>query len=185
VVVAGAATSYWGLVLSHPDAAGAGAIAAKTAVIYVFLVAGLRLFGKRALGQMTVYDLVLVVVLANAVQNAMVGNDTTLVGGLVSASTLLVLNRLTTALLSRSHRVEQLMVGSPIVLVDHGRLLGPNLRREGISEDQIMEALREHEIEDLGQVRLAVLEADGTISVVPLESRVHSTRRHYRGVRLG
>ena len=184
-MVAAAGVTYRSLVLSHPDWLGAAAIAAKTTVIYVFLVLGLRLFGKRALGQMSIYDLVLIIVLANAVQNAMVGNDNTLAGGLVSASTLLLLNRLTTALVTSSPRAERFMIGDPIVLVDHGHPVTSSMRREGISEDQIMEAVREHEIDDLREVRLAVLEADGTISIVPTASRVHRIRRHYRGVRLG
>ncbi|MBV8220375.1 MAG: DUF421 domain-containing protein [Solirubrobacterales bacterium] len=184
-MLAAGGASYAHLVLSHPDWTGAAAIAGKTAVIYVFLVLGLRLFGKRSLGQMNIYDLVLVVVLANAVQNAMVGNDTTLAGGLVSAVTLLLLNWLMSNLIARSPRAEQVMVGSPEVLVNHGHLITANLRRQGIPKDQVMEALREHEIDDLAKVRLAVLEADGTISVVPDTSSVVRTRRHYRGVRLG
>jgi uncharacterized membrane protein YcaP (DUF421 family) len=179
------AVSYAHLVLSHPNWSGAGVIAGKTAVIYVFLVTGLRLLGKRALGQMNIYDLVLIVVLANAVQNAMVGDDTTLVGGLVAAMTLLALNRLVSLVLFRSPRAEHLMVGHPLVLVDHGHLVTESLRREGVTEEQVMEALREHEIDDIRRVRLAVLEVDGTISVVPTGSTVHRTRRHYRGLRLG
>ena len=179
------ATSYVHLVLSHPSWRGVAVIAGKTAVIYLFLVVGLRLLGKRALGQMNIYDLVLVVVLANAVQNAMVGDDTTLAGGLVAAVTLLVLNRAVTSVLARSERFERLLVGQPVVLVDHGQLVAEHLRREGVTQEQVMEALREHEIDDLRQARLAVLEADGTISVVPNESTVHRTRRHYRGLRLG
>ncbi|MBV8980768.1 MAG: DUF421 domain-containing protein [Acidimicrobiia bacterium] len=134
---------------------------------------------------MNIYDLVLVVVLANAVQNAMVGNDTTLAGGLVAALTLLVLNRLATGVVARSPRLERLIVGQPVVLVNHGRIITENTRREGITTDQIMEALREHEIDDINRARLCVLEPDGTISVVPQDSRVHRTRRHYRGLRLG
>src|SRR5712692_9044467 len=88
-------------VFSRPSLPGMLAIAGKTAVIYLFLVAGLRLLGKRELGQMTIYDLVLVIVLANSVQNAMVGDDTTLVGGLVAATVLLMLNRVFTFLLNR------------------------------------------------------------------------------------
>src|SRR5579884_3875245 len=81
-------------VFSHPDLAGTLVIAGKTTVIYVFVIVGLRLLGTRELGQMTIYDFVLVVVIANAVQNALVGGDTTLVGGLVAALTLLILNRI-------------------------------------------------------------------------------------------
>ena len=170
---------------SHPSGHGALVIAGKTAVIYLFLIVGLRLSGKRSPGQMNIYDLVLIVVLANAVQNAMVGNDTTLAGGIVAAITLLALNRLLTGVLARSRRAERIMVGQPVVLVDHGTMVQAHLRQEGITEDEIMEALREHEIDDLAKVRLAVLEADGTISVVPTDSTTHRTRRHYRGLRIG
>jgi uncharacterized membrane protein YcaP (DUF421 family) len=115
----------------------------------------------------------------------MVGNDNSLVGGICAAVTLLVLNRLLTTLIARSTRVEHLLVGDPIVLVDHGRVVPSHLRRTGITEEQILEALREHELEDIRQARLCVLEADGTISVVPNDATVHRSRRHYRGLRLG
>src|SRR5512135_2936954 len=92
-------------VFSHPSASDLLVIAGKTAVIYFFLVAGLRLLGKRELGQMTIYDLVLIIVLANSVQNAMVGSDTTLAGGLVAAATLLALNRLLNLALLHSRSV--------------------------------------------------------------------------------
>ena len=172
------------LVLSHPTWRGGAVIAAKTTLIYAFLVIGLRLLGRRTLGQMNVYDLVVIIVLANAVQNAMVGNDNSLVGGVVAAVTLLVLNRVVTTLIARSSNVERVLVGEPVVLVNHGQLMPGNLKRCGITEDQVMEALREHELDHLDRARLCVLEADGTISVVPEGSTVHRTRRHYRGLRL-
>src|SRR2546425_13130839 len=93
-------------IFTHPNPASLLIVAAKTAVIYLFLVAGLRLLGKRELGQMTIYDLVLVIVLANSVQNAMVGDDTTLVGGLVAATVLLLLNRLFPLVIGRSTPLE-------------------------------------------------------------------------------
>src|ERR1700720_2085808 len=100
-------------VFSHPDVNGLLVIAGKTTVIYLFLVGGLRFFGKRELGQMNIYDLVLIIVLANAVQNAMVGSDTTLAGGLVAATTLLLLNRGTTFVMASSSAVEHYLVGQP------------------------------------------------------------------------
>lgn len=184
-MTASSGQAFHDLVFSYPTWTGALAIAAKTALIYAFLVLGLVFLGKRALGQMNIYDLVVIIVLANAVQNAMVGNDTSLVGGLVAAATLLVLNRSVTYVLAHSPRAEQALVGEPVVLVTDGHLVEGNLRREGITEDQIMEALREHEIGDISQARLCVLEADGTISVVPQDSVVGRSRRHYRGLRLG
>jgi uncharacterized membrane protein YcaP (DUF421 family) len=184
-VTASAGQTFNHLVFSYPTWAGALAIAAKTSVIYAFLVLGLAFLGKRALGQMNIYDLVVIIVLANAVQNAMVGNDTSLLGGLVAAATLLILNRGVTSVLAHSPRAEHALVGEPIVLVTDGHLVEKNLRREGITEDQIMEALREHEIDDISRARLCVLEADGTISVVPQDATVRRSRRHYRGLRLG
>jgi uncharacterized membrane protein YcaP (DUF421 family) len=77
------------------------------------------------------------------------------------------------------------MVGDPVVLVTDGKPVPAHLRREGITEEELMEALREHELDDLQSVRLCVLEADGTISVVPQQASVRRTRRHYRGLRLG
>src|SRR5258708_17766732 len=93
-------------VFTHPTLQGSLVVAAKTTVVYFFLVVGLRLLGKRELGQMTIYDLVLIIVLANSVQNAMVGEDTTLVGGLVAAVVLLFWNRLFTLAMGRSRRLD-------------------------------------------------------------------------------
>src|SRR5580658_11354391 len=93
-------------VFSRPDPHGMAVIAGKTAIIYVFLVIGLRLLGKRELGQMNIYDLVLIIVLGNAVQNAMMNNDNSLVGGLIASTVLLVMNRILAAVIRRSRRVE-------------------------------------------------------------------------------
>ncbi len=171
-------------VFSHPDAAGAAAIAGKTTIIYLFLVVGLRLLGKRELGQMTIYDLVLIIVLANAVQNAMVGDDNSLAGGMVAALTLLILNRLFNLLLVRSPRIEKAMVGEPVLIVNDGKLIRDRMKHEGVTHDQVMEALREHGIERLDQAHMCVLEVDGSISCVPKDSKVHRTRRHYKALRM-
>jgi len=169
---------------SHPSLMGALIIAGKTALIYVFLMAGLRLLGKRELGQMTVYDLVLIIVLANSVQNAMVGSDNTLLGGIVAACTLLLLNRLFTLVLVASPEFEHLTVGEPVLLVRNGHFLRDNMRKEGITSELVMAALREHAIGELDDVQIAVLEVDGTISVVPKHATVYRTRHHFRGLRV-
>jgi uncharacterized membrane protein YcaP (DUF421 family) len=171
-------------VFSHPDLAGALVIAGKTAIVYVFLVVGLHLLGKRELGQMTVYDLVLIIVLANAVQNAMVGNDTTLLGGLVAAVTLLGLDRVFTALMVRFPALALRVNGEPRVIVSDGHFQTEAMRKEGVSRDMVLAALREHGLTALKQVRTCVLEVDGTISVIPIESTVHRTRRHFRALHL-
>ena len=135
-------SSHWlAEVFSHPTPAGVAVIAGKTAVIYIFLVIGLRLLGKRELGQMNIYDLVLIIVLANAVQNAMVGDDTSLLGGMTAAFTLLILNRLFALAMSRSDKLERLMVGEPVLLVNAGQPLADRMRREGITREQLTRVL--------------------------------------------
>ncbi|HLZ08468.1 MAG TPA: YetF domain-containing protein [Chloroflexota bacterium] len=171
-------------VFSHPDLLGALAIAAKTTVVYVFLVVGLHLLGKRELGQMTIYDLVLIIVLANSVQNAMVGNDTSLLGGLVAAITLLVINRLFTYFIVNYPGLAREMVGQPVLIAKDGQAFPDQLKREGISEEQLMAALREHGITSLKDAKMAVLEVDGSISIVPKEATIHRTRRHFRALHL-
>lgn len=171
-------------VFSHPTPAGALLIAGKTTVVYLFLVMGLRLLGKRELGQMTIYDLVLVIVLANAVQNAMVGDDSTLLGGIVAAVTLLFWNRLLTEALARSPRLERAMVGEPTLIVNDGQFIEDHMRREGITKEQVMAALREHGLDRLEQAHMCVLEVDGSISVVPTDAVVHKTRRHFKALRM-
>ena len=159
-------------------------IAAKTTVVYVVLIAGLRLLGKRELGQMSLYDLVLVIILGNAVQNAMINSDNTLGGGLVAAAVLLILNWFLNQFIIHSRLAERFLVGGPVLIVHDGQPVRANMAREGITNEELDAALREHGIDDVSRVHLAVLEADGTISVVPLESTVLRSRRHYRGLRL-
>lgn len=159
-------------------------ICAKSAVIYLFLVIGLRLLGKRELGQMNIYDLVLVIVLANAVQNAMVGDDNTVLGGMTAATTLLILNRIFTAFMVRSKKLEHLMVGEPVVILNDGNMLVDRMHKEGVTEEQVMAALREHGLDHLQQAHMCILEVDGTISVVPTTAEVHKTHKHYRALRL-
>ncbi len=169
-------------IFSHPDWMGALVIAGKTTVVYLVLILGLRLLGKRELGQMSIYDLVLIVVIANAVQNAMVGQDNTLFGGLTAAFTLLVLNRGFTILLIRSERVEHLMLGEPVLIAKDGKLLEEPMRKQGLTKEHVLAAMREHEIDNLSKVQMAVLEVDGTISIVPKEQSVFRTHHKFRGL---
>jgi uncharacterized membrane protein YcaP (DUF421 family) len=170
--------------LSFPDLPGALAIATKSALIYLFLIAGLRLLGLRELGQMSVYDLVLIIVIANSVQNAMVGADTSLGGGLVAAVTLLILNRIFTWLIVRYPQIRRWMLGEPILIVRDGQLLDSAMRKEGVTRDIVLAAMREHGVDKLANVQMAVLEVDGTLSIVSKESSVQRTRHRLRGIRI-
>jgi uncharacterized membrane protein YcaP (DUF421 family) len=163
------------------DPVSLGLIVLRTTVVYFVLVSGLRLAGKREFGQMTPFDLVVLLIISNAVQNAMIGPDTSLMGGLVAATTLLVLNALLDRLGLKARWLRQRLVGQPSLLAHDGRLIYPHLRAEGLSEDEVMQALREHGVDDLDEVKDAVLEVDGTISVVPTSAGSSRTRRRIRG----
>jgi uncharacterized membrane protein YcaP (DUF421 family) len=145
------------------------AIAVRTAIVFVVLVVGLRVTGRRQAGELNVHDLLLVLIAANAVQNAMTRGDGHLLVALVSSGTLLLVGSLFAALQSRFPFWERQVVGVPTVLVESGRLIGRNLRREGLSEGELLAAVRDQGLADLAGVRLAVLETDGSISVIPRE----------------
>ncbi|MGH2459219.1 MAG: DUF421 domain-containing protein [Chloroflexota bacterium] len=144
-------------------------IAGRTAVVLVALVAGIRVFGKRDFGGMNVYDLVLVLLLANAVQNAMTEGSGLLWVGIVSAGTLMVAERLFGALLTRRPLLEAHLVGTPTVIVEHGRVDRPTMHRQGVTDEELAAAIRAYGLDSLRNVRLAVLEADGSISIVPTD----------------
>ncbi len=158
-------------------------IVVRSGVVYLVLVALLRAFGKRNMGQMTLTDLTLILILSNAVQNAMVGPDTSLIGGLAAALTLLLISRGADRLSMRSQRLSHLFIGSPTLLVNDGEFVDLHLRREGITHEEVLMAIREHSLSQLSEVRMAVLEVDGSISIVPHGPQVKRTRRHFRQVK--
>lgn len=163
--------SHWlGEVFSHPDLAGALGIVAKTAVIYLFVLVGLRLLGSRELGETTAHDFVLVVVIAIAVQNALVGGDNTLAGGLVSVTVLLLANRLLALLVRRVPVLRRLLVGTHLLLVRDGQVIPAQLRAGGMTTEELMQGIRRRGYDTLEDVRFAILEADGRIAVIPRES---------------
>ena len=156
-------------------------IAIRTVVVYVALLLGVRIFGKRELGQMAPFDLVVILLLSNSVQNAMVGPDNSLTGGLVAAMCLLVVNFTIGRVGLKSAMARRIFAGQPVLLVHRGEFVEPHLAREGLTHDQIMEALREHGVEKVADVDLAVLEIDGTISVVTGGDAVQRTKRRVHG----
>jgi uncharacterized membrane protein YcaP (DUF421 family) len=146
-------------------------IAVRTAVVLIYLTAGLRLLGKRQLGQMNIYDLAMVMALANAVQNAMTAGSGHLAAGVVSAGMLLLLGRLLTLAFARSPTLEQRLCGTPTILISDGHVIRDHLRRECVTLDEVMAVLRHHGLTHPSEVKLAVLEVDGTLSVVPRDDR--------------
>ncbi len=138
----------------------------RSAVVYLFLLCAFRLAGKRQLGQMTAFDLVVLLVISNVVQNALIGNDNSLGGGLLGATVILFLNACVAWLTFRHKRVERLVEHPPTLLAKHGRILWENLRRERLSLPEFRAALRREGIVSLRDVRYVILEEDGHLSVI-------------------
>ena len=138
----------------------------RTVVVYLAILIGFRLIGKREVGQLAPFDLALMLLIANAVQNAMVGPDNSLGGGLTAAFVLLGINWVLGRLAIRSRKVEKLLRGRARILVNRGRIYEENLKEEGITHEELLQALRENGCATLEECRLVVLEVDGRISIV-------------------
>ena len=136
-------------------------------IIYVFLIALLRLTGKRQIGQMAPFDLVLLLVLSNAVQNAMNGGDNSVIGGIISAVTLVSTNWLVGLLTYKSKTFEVMVEGRPEVLIHNGKLFQKALEHAKLTHHELMTALRQSGCTCVEDVHAALLENDGTISVIP------------------
>lgn len=142
----------------------------RGSVVYLSLFFLLRLAGKRQVGQLTPVDLVMLLIISNAVQNAMVGPDSSLTGGLLVAAVLLGWNRTLSWLAARSRRVERIIDGRPEILVRHGRIYEDTLLRQGLTHEDLRAALRRNGCFDVHEVELAILETNGAITVKKQDS---------------
>jgi uncharacterized membrane protein YcaP (DUF421 family) len=149
----------------------------RSAAIYLVMLAGLRLFGKREVGQFTLFDLVVILLIANAVQPAMTGPDTSLGAGFVIIASLLSLNLIVSRLRIRFLVVERLLEPRPVIVGRDGRWLHDVLKHEGVTDEECMATLREHGVASIAETALVVLEADGSLSVVPKDRELHRGRR--------
>jgi len=159
-------------------------IALRTGVIYLLVLIGIRLSGKREVGQMTPFDLTLLLLLSNSVQNAMTGPDTSLAGGAVAAATLLVLNFLVAELAGLNRRFRRFIQGQPSLLIHDGEIIESHMAREHVTMDALQTALREHGVATYKDAALAVLEVDGSISVLKYDdiqpaAQTHLARRRF------
>jgi uncharacterized membrane protein YcaP (DUF421 family) len=154
----------------------------RAVVVYVALLVALRAFGKREVGQFTLFDLVFVLLVANALQPAMTGPDYSLGGGLVLIVALVAANFIV-GQLDRVPVIHRLFTPAPSVVIKDGKYIKPTMEREGITEDEIEMAIREHGLEGSKDVKLAVLEADGSISVVSDDSSAPRRKRRVRFIR--
>lgn len=152
-------------------------IVLRAVTIYFVLLLSLRAFGKREIGQFTLFDLVFILLVANAVQPAITGNDNSLTGGLVIIATLILLNFALSRLRLASPLIARILEPRPVVLAKDGIWNQSELRRQGISDEECLATLREHGLGSITEAELVELEADGTLSVVPKNRELHGGRR--------
>ncbi len=150
--------SWWELIL-------------RVVIIYAFLLVLLRLSGKRQVGQLAPFDLVLLLVLSNSVQNAMNGGDNSVLAGLISAGTLVLVNYLVGLATYKSKRLEALIEGRPEVLIHNGKLFTEVMEREKLTHHELNTALRAAGCACIEEVHFAILENNGVISVQPRKER--------------
>jgi len=138
-------------------------------IVYFFLLIAFRLAGKRELGQMTPFDLVVLLTISNVLQNAMIGPDNSLTGGLIGGLTLFVANGLIGRLTLHFPKIARLLEGKPTPLIEDGRILTKNLRREVMTRSELERAIRKHDLDpgaDLPLIKRALLEQDGTVTIL-------------------
>ena len=152
-------------------------------VVYFFLLIAFRIAGKRELGQMTPFDLIVLLTISNVLQNAMIGSDNSLGGGIIGALTLFVTNAIVTRLAFAFPFFDRLVEPKPTVLVENGRILARNLQREVMTRDELKRAIRKHDLDpeaDLGLIKRALLEADGSVTIERVEERAEGGDAHRR-----
>jgi len=152
-------------------------IALSSFAVYLFIIVAIRLFGKKELAQLSIIDLVFILLISNAVQNAMVGSDSSLAGGLVAASTLFLVNYLFKYLLYRFPKLGIAVQGVELMLIYKGQLNVSNMNKARITSEEILEAVREHGVSEIREVDLAVLETDGNISIISNEYKTRTTKK--------
>jgi uncharacterized membrane protein YcaP (DUF421 family) len=150
----------------------------RSVVVYLDILAAFRLAGKRHISQLSLLDFALILLISNAVQNAMVGNDSSLLGGIVAAMSLLATNLILTRFVLGNKTSKDFFIGEPKLLVRHGTVIKSTLAHEALSEDDLNEAIREHGFETLKDVCTAILELDGSISIIPYPQGTSHIEHH-------
>jgi uncharacterized membrane protein YcaP (DUF421 family) len=166
-------------------------IIGRCLAVYIFIIVAIRIFGKKELAQLSVIDLVFILLISNAVQNAMIGPDTTLLGGMTGAGALFILNFVLKKVLYKNKKLSELLEGKAILLIYKGEIQEHNLAHAQITIDELEAAVREHGVQDIQKVDLGMLEADGNISIIsndfqdkttkPMQAMGHRRRHKLRG----
>lgn len=154
-------------------------IALRSVLIYIFIVTAIRISGKKELSQLSIIDLVFIMLISSAVQNAMVSEKVDwkeFFNGVISAASLFVLNHIFKVYFFKNRAFARLIKGEPVMLINKGQIIKSSLEKEKVSMDELLEVAREHGEEDLTKVDLAVLETDGSISIIS-KNYHHQTNR--------
>ncbi len=151
----------------------------RSVVVYLVILGAFRLAGKRHISQLSLVDFALILLISNAVQNAMVGNDTSLGGGVIAALSLLGVNLILTRFIFKNRATREFFVGEPKLLVRNSQPIKSTMEHEELSEDDLNEAIREHGFASLKEVRTAILELDGSISIIPYPQTGEHTEQHF------
>ena len=149
----------------------------RSVVVYLFIVLAIRLFGKKELTQLSVIDLVFILLISNAVQNAMVGSYNSLDGGIVAAASLFIVNSILKFITYKFKNINRLIQGTPEILIQNGIVIKKNLSNERITMEELEASIREHGVKSIEEVDLAILEVDGNISILSNEYQRRTTKK--------
>jgi uncharacterized membrane protein YcaP (DUF421 family) len=155
-------------------------IAGKSTLVYIFMILAIRIFGKKELAQLSVVDLVFILLISNSVQNAMVGDNTSLQGGVVAAMGLFIANYVLKLLLRSSPWFNKAVQGEKIVLVHDGTIIEKSLLEAQMSHEELEMAVREHGVSGVKEVNLAILEVDGNVSILSDNYRQKTQRKRQK-----
>lgn len=144
--------------------------AIRAVAVYVFLLIAIRVFGRRELGQLTAFDIIVLLTLSNILQNSMIGNDNSVTGGMVGAGVLLSANLVLAFVVSRRSRIERIIEGEPRILIHDGQIRTDQMRQELLTEQDLLSAVHREGIERIEDVHLAISEPNGMISIIPRRS---------------
>lgn len=153
----------------------------RTTTVYFFMVIALRVFGKKELSQLNTTDVILILLISNSVQNAMVGNNSSLYGGLIAATVLFSINFILKKLMFKYQKMNSLFIDKPEILIHNGTLEFKTLSRLNITSEELREAMREHGIEHFKDVKLSMLEIDGNISII--SGNINLRQTHYKRIK--
>ncbi|CAM4295823.1 DUF421 domain-containing protein [Flavobacterium terrigena] len=151
-------------------------IVVRSICVYFFMVIALRIFGKKELSQLNASDIVLILLISNAVQNAMVGSDVSLEGGIVAAFSLFLINYIFKKIINKSPFLSRLVQSKPEILIHDGKIDFNVLSKLDITSDELDEVIREHGVDNYKHVKLAMLELNGSISIISGKENLRQTR---------